>query len=167
MPSTRGRKNQTEAFTIRQYESSDAERVWDVHKRSIQASPLEFVSNPRFDKDLRNVEEHYLDTDGEFLVGCLDGRVIATGGVEPIPGGTIELQRLRVLPEHQQNGYGTSLLDRLEEFAREQGFEHIQLHTDDVLTVAQRIYENRGYEVTKREPHPTIDGQVIYYRKMI
>ncbi|RJT07420.1 GNAT family N-acetyltransferase [Halococcus sp. IIIV-5B] len=167
MSSTTGRENQTEAFTIRRYDPSDANRVWDIHKRAIQASPLEFVSNPQFDEDLRNVTEFYLDTGGEFLVGCLDGRVIATGGIEPIDSRAVELQRLRVLPEHQQNGYGTSLLHRLEQSASAQGFERIQLHTDDVLTVAQQIYESRGYEETKREPHPTIDGQVIYYRKSI
>lgn len=167
MSSTTGRENQAEAFTVRRYEPSDAERVWEIHERAIRASPLEFVSNPRFDEDLRNVTEHYLDAGGEFLVGCLDGRVIATGGVEPIDGGAVELQRLRVLPDHQQNGYGTTLLRRLEEFARAQGFERVQLHTDDVLTVAQRLYENHGYEETGREPHPTIDGQVIYYRKCV
>lgn len=167
MPSIANRENQTEAFEIRQYEPSDANRVWQIHKRAIQASPLEFVSNPEFDKDLRNIEKYYLNTGGEFLVGCLDGRVIATGGVEPNDREVVELQRLRVLPDHQQNGYGTSLLHRLEEFARAQGFKRIQLHTDDVLTVAQRIYENHGYKETGREPHPTIDGQVIYYHKSI
>ncbi|WP_197075815.1 GNAT family N-acetyltransferase [Halostagnicola sp. A56] len=116
---------------------------------------------------MRNVGNFYLETGGQFLVGCLDGETIATGGVKPLDEQTVELQRLRVLPEYQQNGYGTELLDRLETFAEKQSFERIRLHTDDVLVVAQRIYERRGYERTHREPHPTIDGEVIFYEKEI
>lgn len=155
------------AFAVRRYKPSDAERVWDIHERAIRASPLEFVSNPSFERDLRDIEGHYLETGGQFLIGCLDGEAIATGGVKPVGERTVELQRLRVLPECQQNGYGTELLDRLETFAETQGFERIRLHTDDVLVVAQRIYESHGYERTHREPHPTIDGEVIFYEKEI
>lgn len=167
MKGGRNTSHQGKLFTIRQYTAADAKQVWDIHKRTIQDSPLEFVSNPTFDEDLRNIEEHYFETGGEFLIGCFDGQAIATGGVKPVDKEIIELQRLRVLPAFQQNGYGTSLLDRLETFAATQGFERIQLHTDDVLTVAQQIYENRGYEETHREPHPTIDGEVIFYEKEI
>ncbi|QGN05955.1 GNAT family N-acetyltransferase [Halorhabdus sp. CBA1104] len=152
-------------LTVRCFRSADADRVWHVHKRTIQSSPLPFVSKPSFDEDLRNVPEHYFETGGTFLVGCLDDTVIATGGMRPEDENAIELRRLRVMPDHQQQGYGTALLEELEAFARREAFDRITLHTDDVLTVAQSLYEAHGYEETHREPHPVLDGEVIFYEK--
>mgnify|MGYP000291896783 CR=1 FL=1 len=152
-------------LTIRRFQPDDADRVWHVHKRTIQSSPLPFVSKPSFDEDLRNVPEHYFETGGTFLVGCLDDTVIATGGMRPEDEAAIELRRLRVLPDHQQQGYGTALLEELEGFARREAFDRISLHTDDVLTVAQSLYEAHGYQETHREPHPVLDGDVIFYEK--
>ncbi|WP_167879991.1 GNAT family N-acetyltransferase [Halorhabdus rudnickae] len=152
-------------LTVRRFKPTDADRVWEVHKTAIEDSPLPFVSKPSFDADLRNIPEHYFEAGGTFLVGCLDGTVIATGGMAPTQEHAIELRRLRVMPKHQQKGYGTALLEKLEGFARRQAFDRITLHTDDVLTVAQSLYEDNGYEETHREPHPILDGEVIFYEK--
>lgn len=153
------------SLSIREYEPSDADRVWEVHRRTIEDSPLPFVTNEEFDADLKNVEEHYAETGGRFLVGSVDDTLVATGGLKPLSEESIELRRLRVLPAHQRNGYGTALLHRLEEFAREQAFDRIELHTDDVLTTARRMYETRNYEETHRQPHPLIDGEIVFYEK--
>ncbi len=153
--------------TVRRYEGGDAGAVWRVHERPLRASPLPFVPDAPADEDLRNVRERYLDGGGDFLVGTVDGAVVATGGFLPRDDATVELRRIRVDPDRQRRGHGRRLLDALERRARGRGFGAAVLETRACLTAARRLYESAGYEETGREDHPPTGGTVLCYRRSL
>lgn len=174
---------------LRRYRPDDRDAVWAVHERAFRASPLPFVERVAgrrpatanvapIDEDLRRIESAYLESCGEFLVGCVeprstdsasgeraghdtaerpndlqagDGEVVAVGGFVPVGDGAIEIKRIRVDPDHQRNGYGAAVLSALEDAARRAGYERAVLETHELLAAAQALYESRGYRETGRE----------------
>lgn len=152
-------------LTIRQYKPPDAERVWAIHERALQASPLEFVEDAPADEDLTNISEQYLSEWGEFLVGLVDGEIVAIGGFQPRGSETAEIQRMRVHPEYQRQGFGERLLGMLEYRAKERGFNQVVLDTNEHLGAAQCLYQNHGYEETHREIHQPTGEEFVYYQK--
>ena len=152
-------------LAVRRYEPADRERVWEVHERALRASPLEFVENAPADEDLTSVSETYLESDGEFLVGCVEDEIVAVGGYQPRGDETVEIRRMRVHPDYRRRGYGTELLRALENRARASGFDRFVLETHERLTAAQRLYERCGYEELEREPHPVTGDEFIRYEK--
>jgi len=154
-----------ESLTIRRYEPSDGKRVWAVHERALRASNLAFLGDTSLDADLTEIADRYLETGGEFLVGLVDGTVVATGGFQLEDERTAELRRMRVDPEYQRRGYGVRMLEELEGRARERGIEAVVLGTNERLTAARRLYEKHGYAETHRRPHPETGDVFVYYRK--
>lgn len=153
---------------IREYEPDDAAAVWAVHERALRASPLTFVEGAPADDDLRAVEERYLDPNGAaFLVGTVDGAVVATGGYRRADDATVEIRRMRVDPDHRRNGHARRVLDRLEARAAAEGFDRAVLETHEVLTAARALYESAGYEETGRRPRPAGDAALVRYAKRL
>lgn len=151
-----------EALSIRRYEPADADRVLAVHEQAIRASPISLSDAPD-DADLREIPERYLDAGGEFLVGTVEGEVVAIGGLQPRDGAA-EIRRMRVHPDHQRRGYGERLLSELESRAAELGFDRVRLETNENLTAARRLYEQRGYELVASNPD---GGETVRYRKAL
>lgn len=60
-----------------------------------------FVENAPEDEPLTDVAAHYLDGDGEFLIGFMDDGIIAGGGFQSQDDCTVEIRHMRVHPEHQ------------------------------------------------------------------
>lgn len=156
----------TDSLTVRRYRESDAEDVWVVHERALRASPIEFVEDAPDDKDLTEITAHYLHEGGEFLVGVVDGTVVATGGFLPENGESAEILRMRVHPDHQGQGYGERILQSLERRARDRGYTVLVLYTNAQLRAARQLYEKNGYEETSRETIHTGDT-FVYYRKQL
>jgi len=93
-------------LAVGRYEPGDADRVWTVHERALRASSLTFVEDAAADEDIAAISERYLDAGGEFLVGLVDGEIVATGGFRPRGSEAVEIRRMRVHPDHQRRGYG-------------------------------------------------------------
>jgi len=100
----------SDALTVRRYESGDADAVWAVHERALRASPVPFVDDAPADDPLRDIAGDYLDGDGEFLVGTVDGTVVAVGGFRPGEGRVVETENVRVDPDYRGRGYGARML---------------------------------------------------------
>ena len=105
-------------------------------------------------EDLRDVPASYLDSGGDFLVGFVDGELVAMGGLLRLSPGEAEIRRMRVHPNFQRQGLGRLLLERLEERAQARGCETIRLDTRDEQTAARRLYERSGYRETGRRQGP-------------
>lgn len=152
----------SDRFSIRRYDSGDAEAVWDLHERALRASPIEFVEDTPADEDLRAIGDR--DDDGAFLVGHVDGEIVAMGGFQRVDATTAELRRMRVDPAVQGRGYGTRILETIEERISERGLSRIVLETTVELQRARRLYERHGYTETGRAE--IADGiEMVRYEK--
>ncbi|MDD7964063.1 GNAT family N-acetyltransferase [Actinomycetospora lemnae] len=85
---------------------------------------------------------------GAFLVGYLDGRAVAIGGVRPLgPAGTdvAEIKRLYVVPDARSRGVGRALLAALEDAARELGYARVRLDAGAEQRHSRALFADVGY----------------------
>lgn len=92
---------------------------------------------------------------GAYLVGRVDGHVVAGGGLRPLPGGDhagdhhmariAEIKRMFVEPRWRRRGIAGALLHALEEAAAELGYDVVRLDTGPRQPYARRLYELSGY----------------------
>ncbi len=85
----------------------------------------------------------WLVFDGENAVGTVSGL--------PEPD-RFYVRSMAVRPEGQGKGVGQLLLNTLEGYARETGYEVVYLYTTFVLPGARPLYEKNGYYVTRETP---------------
>jgi ribosomal protein S18 acetylase RimI-like enzyme len=139
-------------MTIRPYQPRDADAVWELHNLALQGTGAHLGNGP-WDEDLKRIPEEYEGRGGAFLVGVLDGRIVAMGGVRPVAGASCpraELRRMRVHPGFQRRGLGAALLGALESEAARLGCRELRLETAAIQTAARGLYERNGYRVTGR-----------------
>lgn len=87
-----------------------------------------------------------------------EGQLIGTGSLSGN-----EIKRMFVLPQFQNKGYGSLLLNKLEQKAAENGYTSVEL---DSSLPAYGLYENKGYLPIKNERVVTQSGQVLFYHRM-
>jgi len=151
------------SFRIRRYRWSDLEAVTALHQIGLAQVGLAPGDGVYYDDDFPRIHEIYLDDHGEFLVGVLDGRVIAMGGLRRVTGQEAEVCRMRVHPEHQRRGYGERILLRLEERAAELGYRRLRCDTTVNQIAAMALYRKHGWVETGRRP---VGGlTVVYFEK--
>ena len=129
---------------IRPYEPSDLDAVWELHNVALEATGAHLGNGP-WDSDLKDIPNVYQRNQGCFLVGVLDGRIVAMGALRRTDPIRAEIKRMRVHPEFQQRGFGTQILKALEAEARRLGYQVLHLDTTTLQTAAQKLYEKQGY----------------------
>ena len=134
---------------IRRYEPGDTRAVRSLHDDALNEVGAHLGSGP-WDEDLDEIEGVYLRSGGEFLVGIVDGEVVAMGALRRISRDTAEVKRMRVKPGLQGRGYGQILLDALHRRAAELGYSTLRLDTTVQQRVAQRFYLKNGYREVRR-----------------
>lgn len=163
---------------LRQYRPADEDRVRELHEEAMRAVGgfVEGVPEP----DLEDITHAYLDQGGGFLVGEIDGRIIAMGAFRPatgylteflddLPDTTAEIKRMRIDPIHQRHGYGQMIYDELEQQARERGYTDLVLDTTAQQVGAQRFFEKNGFEKVRCEyVQPGDKGfELVFFRKSL
>ncbi|WP_307796446.1 GNAT family N-acetyltransferase [Actinomadura barringtoniae] len=169
---------------MRRYRAADHAVVLDLHREGLAQVGLRPGDGVYYDHDFFRMEDIYLRNDGEFIVGELDGRIVAMGGLrraDLVPGGSarafggyvpgapkldaVEMVRLRVSPSVQRRGYGTAVVQALEERAAEFGYRVLRADTTELQGPALALYRGFGWSETKRE---VIGGIVnIYLEKRL
>lgn len=163
-------------LTIRRFRDADRDRVRDLHEAALRDAG-DYADVP--DADLDDVESSYLD-EGDFLVGTVDGDVVAMGAYRPasdwhaaqfadLRRPAAVCKRLRVDPAHQRQGHGTAMLDELERRAALDGIREMVLDVSRDRTGARRFYAAAGYDpagdVTVETAERTFD--LALYRKRL
>ena len=152
-------------FLIRQYKPSDKEEVFRLHIETMKAAGA-YAETGNWDEDFDDIEGIYINNGGDFVVGILDGVIVASGALKKITEKVVELKRMRVSIPLQHHGYGRKILSYLEARAKILGYETIELDTLEKQTEARRFYENNGYKEFKREDRKEV-GETIFYKKEI
>jgi ribosomal protein S18 acetylase RimI-like enzyme len=119
-----------------------------------------------WDDDLRSVKATYLDDRGEFLVGSVNGEVIAMGALRRISATAAEIKRMRVDVRFQRQGFGRLLLDALEARAKELGYRTVRLDTTTTMIPAQRLYQSSGYREIARDRYAPGRELLIFEKRL-
>lgn len=108
----------------------------------------------RFDamSDIDDVESHYLDNGGTFLVVTEEERVVGSGAIRRLDNYICELKRMWLLKEYRGRGLGMKMAQMLLDFARRAEYKKVRL---DLLnpqkqTQALKLYEQLGFYAIAR-----------------
>ena len=96
-------------------------------------------------KDMDEIQAHYFNNNGFFLVALDDGRVVGSGGVRKIDATTAELKRMWLLEDYHGHGIGYGIITRLVDFVRGRGYTRMILRTETVSTRAIAFYRRVGF----------------------
>jgi DNA-binding MarR family transcriptional regulator/GNAT superfamily N-acetyltransferase len=83
---------------------------------------------------------------GFFFVAWLDGGPAGCGALKVEDGSTGEIKRMWTAPSARGLGIARKVLRTLESKAREMGLTTVRLETNRVLTEAQALYHQEGYQ---------------------
>lgn len=150
---------------IRRYRWSDLDTILALHQICLAGVGLFPGDGVYYDDDFPRIQEIYLACGGDFLVGELDGRVVAMGGLKPVDSDTVEVCRLRVHPDHQRRGHGATMLAALEARAAQLGFRSLRGDTTLRQEAALALYERHRWREVSREQ--VGDLTVIYMEKRL
>jgi len=134
---------------LREVEAGEEAVVVALHDLALERTGAHGGHGP-WEDDLHDLRGHYLEAGGCFLVGFLDGELVAMGGFVPHGPAEVEIRRMRVHPDFQRRGFGRLLLEELEDRARAAGARTARLDTTTLQTAARRLYERAGYRETGR-----------------
>lgn len=79
------------------------------------------------------------------VVAYENARPVSCGSLREFAPKVMEVKRMYTLPEHRGNGLATIILNALENWAQESGYETCVLETGKRQPEAIRLYEKAGY----------------------
>ena len=135
-----------------------------LHRSAIEGFMLG-MSQQQDEADLVAVEDVYLHSRGEFLLGFLCGRLVAMGGFKRLSEDSAELRRMRIARELQGRGYGTQLLRELEWRAFQSGIRTLCLDTARRRPLTLEFYRNHGYQEIGRSFYGAVE--TVQFKKAL
>ncbi len=142
-----------EGYSIRSATSADGEPV----RRLVNAILQEYGINP----DPEHADKGLKDIDASFTNGRLDllfneaDRLTGTVGVLQIDNSVCELTKMFLDKCERGQGLGRLLLERALGFARQNGYQTMQLETDTKLIEAIALYKRYGFVENEAESDAT------------
>jgi len=93
----------------------------------------------------------------DIYFAVVEGEIVGTGSIRGN-----EIRRLFILPKYQSKGYGSRLMDCLEDVV----FKQFQTVHIDASFPAERMYLDRGYRIKSYEKVETENGDYLCYHTM-
>ncbi len=99
------------------------------------------------DRDLFDIEEHYLNRGGVFeILEDKKGNIVGTVGLYPVDEKTIELRKMYFDKSIRGQGLGKEMLRKMIETSRRLGYEKLFLETASPLVEAIGLYKSFGFK---------------------
>jgi ribosomal protein S18 acetylase RimI-like enzyme len=161
---------------VRRFSRLDAGRLWalnnlpNVGETADPTMPLELpipLEPPASFPYLADVERHFLDAGGEFLVAEQDTHLVGMGGIRPNSASEAEVLHIRVHPATRRQGVGRLLMNRLEGRARDLGFQRLHLDTATNQPDAVAFYRALGYMDAGTESKPSWGWTLQHFTKQL
>lgn len=103
-------------------------------------------------EDPQKFAEEYFATRAGVWLAEVDGGIVGCVALRKLKGkpGCGEIKRLYVRPAHRGLGIADFLLEALEKYAKDSGYEWLYLDTAGDMQAAQRFYERKGFVPAER-----------------
>lgn len=143
---------------VRKAEDQDAERIAELISETVKEVNATDYADEEIavwsDTDVEKLKD--APEEKRPLVAVKDGRIVGFGELEED-----EITGLYVDHRHQGEGIGARLLSRIEEIARENDIETIELKS---TITAKQFYENHGYTVIGETVREMEDQELDCYK---
>ena len=146
------------------YQANYFEPMLELH-RSAKIGLNIGISEDDEETDLRAIEQVYLRSGGEFVIGLFDGEVVAMGGFQRLSENSAELRRMRIRSDLQGQGYGSQLLKELERLAFQSGIHILSFETAKARPLTLEFYRKHGYQETGSGFYGEVE--TIHFRKVL
>jgi putative acetyltransferase len=119
--------------------------------------------NPHFHGLVAQLNAHYSPLNGEkddfyrqfntldalkhVVLAYQDGKPVGCGAIRAFSDSAMEVKRMFVVPELRRHGMASSILNHLENWAKELGYSETVLETLKTETKVVAMYAKNGYEV--------------------
>ena len=146
------------------YKREFQEPMLALHRSAIEGFSLG-MSQQQDEADLVAIEDVYLRSRGEFLLGFLGERLVAMGGFKRLADDLAELRRMRIARALQGRGYGTLMLRELEGRAFQSGIRTLCLDAARRRSLTLEFYRKHGYQQTGRSFYGTVE--TVQFKKAL
>ncbi|WP_433946885.1 GNAT family N-acetyltransferase [Paenibacillus sp. SN-8-1] len=102
-----------------------------------------------------------------FVLALWNGKAVGCGATRPLNQEVTELKRFYVKEEYRGRGIASSMLEKLEQQARKDGYRRIRLQTGINQPEAIALYEKYGYESISTFGEYTQTEVSVCYEKSI
>lgn len=102
--------------------------------------------------DIENVQTHYFDNGGTFLILVDDEQVVGTGAIRRLDNEICELKRMWFLKEYRGQGLGWKMAQLLFDFAQQAGYRKVRLDLANAHRQPQalKLYRKLGFYAIER-----------------
>lgn len=133
-------------FILRRYENNDFEQVRHLRTISRQQEWENDQGDEILNEDLQGVDHIYFENDGEFLIGELNGHIIAMGAFKKSAHEMAEIDMLWIHPHFQKQEYGKIIINELEKKAQDLGYKGLYLEFQHIqLGKERKLYRQCGF----------------------
>jgi GNAT superfamily N-acetyltransferase len=132
------------SIRIREFESAFEAEVRELIQRVYREFGFGPDVTPESNPDLFDIARVYSGR-GRFWMAMDGGRVIGTGALREKSAQLAEVKQMYIFPEYRGGGIGLALLEKVVGFAREQGYQRLELGTVARLQRAVKLYERYGF----------------------
>jgi GNAT superfamily N-acetyltransferase len=146
------------------YQPEFQEPMLALHRSAIEGFILG-MSQEQDEADLVAVEDVYLCSRGEFLLGFMGERLVAMGGFKRLSDDLAELRRMRIARDLQGRGYGTLLLRELERRAFQSGVRTLCLAAARRRPLTLEFYRKHGYQETGQSFYGAVE--TVQFKKAL
>lgn len=137
---------------IQLHQAEEVKRVIIAVCYEIWQLPEEVIRHYDAMSDIDDVQSHYFDNNGTFLV-LIDGeRVVGSGVIRRLNNELCELKRMWFLKDYRGRGLGMKMTQMLLDFASKTGYKKVRLDTMNEQKQAQalKLYKRLGFYFIER-----------------
>ncbi len=106
-----------------------------------------YLSVANGDEDAFYAPNNVLDPLDTAVIAYYNDKPVGCGCFKKFDKQSVEIKRMYVEPELRGRGIASTVLNELEKWAKESGFEYVVLETGLKLDDANALYRKQGYEM--------------------
>ena len=103
----------------------------------------------------------------DVILAYCNGAAVGCAGIKRYSDTDAEVKRLWVEPDFRGRHIAASLMDQIEEKARQMGYRRVILQTRPIMRDAVKLYEKRCYAlIPNYPPYDRLAGAICYAKKL-